>query len=313
MDRTDLFCRLNDSFIIRCTDRAMALQGWKDLAAGFAPLPDEDRPVPFLLARDSGDLGLAMLWIVQSTVVRPLLSAMTPCSNDTLRARIESLPGSSIGAMAHSEPADNPVTYTGSNSGIVLSGVKKYITGGIEADFLLVTARMPGEEKISSMFYIPSGKLPGGSITPVIQNSLKTTPHGSLRLDSFHLEKEYFFDSPAAGIRRLVLSVGLLERILIMEAFTGLVLNLRRTLVHGNDPLNEPLQEMASSIHEKFLVARKAFRSGEKILPVIPDMALFARAVAPLKQAPAASPDVATAERLRDLAFMLSMIPGMKQ
>lgn len=313
MNGTDLFRRLNDSFIIRSTSRAMALQGWKDLAAGLPPDPDEDRPVPFLLARDSGDLGLAMLWIVQFTVVRPLLSAMIPCANDTLRACIESLHGDSIGAMAHSEPADNPVTYTVANSVVVLSGVKKYITGGTEADFLLVTARMPGEDKISSMFYIPSGKLPDGSITPVIQNSLKTTPHGSLRLDTFQLGKEYLFDSPANGIRRLVLSAGLLERILIMETLTGLVIYLRRALVHGNDALHGPLQEMASSIHEKFLVARKAFRSGEKILPVIPDTALLAEAVAPLKQSPAAPHDAAIAERLRDLAFLLSRIPGMKQ
>ena len=313
MTRTDLLHELNTSYIKRCDDKSLARPAWKDLTAEFPPVFKEDIPVPFILTKDAGDIGLAMMWIVQSTVVRGILSVITHNTNDMLHKQIASIREDTLGALAHSEPADAPVVCTDAGDGWILSGRKKYITGGCEAEFLLVTARMPGEEKISSLFFIPADKLPGGSISPVLSDSLKTAPHGSLNLESYLIGKGYRFDIPANEIRRHVLSAGLLERILIVEALTGMVLFLRRELTCNYNETDEKLMLMAENIHKGFISARSSFTAAERITPAIPDIALLAEAIVPLESVLASPPEGHNGERIRDLKFILSLIPGLKR
>ena len=229
----DIFSALEKSYPARCGDPAAALAAWREFVASYPPsldTPAGDGTVPSTaIALESGDLGLALLWIVQAAVVRPLASAIIREAGQFPPGLGDIAPGD-IGALAHSEDPSQPVVFARTAGGITLTGKKKYITGGRNADFILVTAREKGDDKVSSLVYVPCRLLATGALSDLDLGMLRTANHASLALDDITLPADSLAVMDPASLRRHLKRRGLIERCFIMEAFLGAMMYLARRL-----------------------------------------------------------------------------------
>ncbi len=228
-----LIRRLEADYPDRVKSRASFRETWNELSASFPPglksYQIEGMP-SLLLARDAGDLGLAMLWIVESALIRPVASAVRGLVPDTSPARSLIETPSLIGALAHSEESAHPALIEPDGERIAMRGFKKYITGGTDADFIFITARMAGEEKITKLVGVPARDLPAGALRTLEMESLRTTGHASLTLDGITLPSSHLIPIEPGTLRREVKRWGIIERSLIMQAYIGLLIYLARAL-----------------------------------------------------------------------------------
>jgi alkylation response protein AidB-like acyl-CoA dehydrogenase len=267
----DLLRALEQSYRTRCGDPAAAMAAWLECAAvcppSLAPRPGGG-PVPStVIALESGDLGLALLWIVQAAVVRTLAADIAG-EAERYHPDLAAIPPGHIGALAHSEDAAAPVIAEHLDGGIRLSGKKKYITGGRNADFILVTARGKGDDKVSSLVYVPCSLLAQGALTDLDLGMLRTANHASLALDSITLPADNLVVMDPAALRRHLKRRGLVERFFIMEAFLGAMLYLARRLEQlslAGPPDIEELQSLLELQRRVSLGAVAADRAGERI------------------------------------------------
>jgi len=191
----------------RCGNPALQKECWEKLRAEYPPFlePSEER-ASTLISREAGDLGLSLLWIVQASLLGPIISE----AGYALPGRIEG-----IGALAHSEKND-PVILDG---GLTLSGTKNYITGGRTSDYIIVTARRPGEDRISAMVYVSTDRLPEGSLSSIDLGSLRTADHGRLVLKNFRAGKDDIVMDDGAAVRSAIKRWSIIERSLILESY----------------------------------------------------------------------------------------------
>ncbi|MCU0847851.1 MAG: hypothetical protein MUD12_08180 [Spirochaetes bacterium] len=191
----------------RCGNPALQKECWKKLLAEYPPVlkPREER-ASTLISREAGDLGLSLLWIVQAALVGPIISEAGYAT-----------PGGTggIGALAHSEKID-PVILDGD---LTLSGSKNYITGGRTSDYIIVSARRPGEDRISAMVFIRADRLPEGSLSSLDLGSLRTTDHGKLVLKGFQAGKEDIVMDDGGAVRSAIRRWSIIERSLILESY----------------------------------------------------------------------------------------------
>ncbi len=293
---------LEASFGARSSDDSLFRAAWSGVAELMPPapfLPCDALEMPsFLLARHAGDLGFAILWIVQSTLVRSLLADLGP--------GVASMSGggpATIGALAHSEDSAHPVTAVERGDVVELSGVKKYITGGIHADFVMVTARKPGDDKISSITAVPAASFPTGALRPLAMDSLKTTSHASLRLDAFTAPRSFLISAEPAALRKAIKRWSIIERSLIMQAYAGLVLYAAEKLAQ---------RELAGTImpalddHNRLIAAQLASaRAGDRVPEDNSVLSPLLASANPLISALHA--DAAPSSRLPDLLLFRSM------
>ncbi len=178
------------------------------------------------ISRFSGDLGLALLWIVQAALIRSLTrdSLLTPETVTILTSIMHDEGSASIVALAHSEDPRKPVTIREDEGRLLVNGTKKYITGGLQCDFILLTSRHDGEEKPSLFACLPVRILPGGSLAELDIGALKTTSHARLVLSDFNLPRELLLPVEGALMRKLILKWGIIERALILESYIALCL-----------------------------------------------------------------------------------------
>lgn len=230
-----------------------------------------------IIAEKSGDLGMALLWIVEASLIRGLLGELIKeePSGSRLRGIAENIGPELIGALAHSEDKDAPLTLTEEGGRLLLSGRKKYITGGSTADFILITGREVGEEKISRMVLLPIGMLPPDALQELSLNTLGTISHASLNLERSGLPAHYAFSLEASTLRRALKKWSLIERSLILESFLGLMLyimNRSSGLIVFEGNIRETVQRMridqTAVIRKQIASALEGTRVEENRIPV---------------------------------------------
>ncbi len=301
--------RLEESFPDRIKDRASFKETWSELAALFPPglagYPI-DRMPSLLLARDAGDLGLAILWIVESALIRSVASAVRDLVPDTSPVRSIIREPSLIGALAHSEDSARPAVIEQHGAHIAMRGFKKYITGGTDADFIFITARMAGDEKITKLVGVPVRDLPPEALRTLAMEPLRTTGHASLTLDGITLPASCLIPIEPGALRREIKRWGIIERSLIVQAFIGLLIYLARAL-SMQDAVGEPdrllaLQNDAAARQIAQALNGETIAEGGAVMREV--MALSAWIQGALEGAPSA-----LAVRRKDLSLFNSLKP----
>ncbi|MFP4446971.1 MAG: hypothetical protein ACLFPD_12080, partial [Desulfosudaceae bacterium] len=199
---------------------------------------------------------------------------------------------------------------------VKLSGTKKYITGGQWADFLLVTGRAPGEEKISRMVWLPAADILANEIHPLKPNGLRTIAHGRLVLENKKTAGHCLLPLSAAQTRRYLAAWGIVERGLILESFIGLMAYLNRQLAGqlgntfpgGEKRLKELLAEQQAAVREMIGEAR----SGRRVQWRSADPLRLRETVQTILETDEtdATEDPVLAQRLADLRFIRSLWPA---
>ncbi len=224
----DLIELINTGFLQRTGDLALQKKVWESTTAYFRPDISQYRNIrpSVILARETGDLGLAVLWIVQAALARPVLNDITlNLNNSSAIAPVTScINERTIVALAHSEGPDDPVIYNRSGEKTILSGSKKFITAGRNADLLMITCRLAGAPKIDNMAFVRKNSIPADSLSPLNLEILKTVDHAGLRLNGLAIDSLQVPECDPRAVRRSVKKWGIVERALIMEAFPGFLL-----------------------------------------------------------------------------------------
>ncbi len=226
---------IHDTYQKRCNNPERQKVTWQKTIAPMFP-PDlsacsDERP-GVLLAREGGDLGCALLWIVQAALVRPFLrlAGQQPGLTHDQQLMLESITSTDCGALAHSELRDEPLTVTDGPDGLVLNGVKKYITAGTEADFILVTARPPEDEKRSQLIFLPANRIEDEEMEVLELDGLCTVSHGRLTLTNKALPERFRLPLAQNQVRKTLKVYGLIERSLIIEALLAYMVYLNHRL-----------------------------------------------------------------------------------
>jgi len=230
----NLLEEIEKSYSERCGNSKAQIALWKKVSASYDPhenIQTALRP-SLAIARESGDLGVSLLWIVQFSLIRHLIAdLLTEMDADTdLHNTLIGLDPTALGALAHSDDASNPMMISPGKKGLTLTGTKKYITGGMTAEFLLLTGREQNDDKITSIIYLPSDKIPSMCLEEIQLNSLLTTSHGRLTLNNFIIDSSHMVPVAPSSIRKTIKRWGIIERSLITEALLGLLSYLNETI-----------------------------------------------------------------------------------
>lgn len=289
----DFLKRLDADHSARRDDRSRRAAVWSELCAHFPPSIEACAavtPPSTLLARDAGDLGIAILWIVQAALVRPIASEIgAPGTAFSSPA--------SIGALAHSEDPARPMRIAMNRERPVLSGHKKYITGGLDADWIIITAA--GDDQTGPLaVYAPAASLPAGALEEIELGMLGTVSHARLSLSRQSPEGAVLLPADGRTVRRAVTRWGIVERALILEAYAGLCYHLARHF--GLTEIQARLDELiaAQSLSRRGQV--EAAMACARIKPQGVDMAELAAISARIEKAAAAFP-AEDPRRLNDL------------
>lgn len=191
----------------------------------------QERPSE-IIAGETGDLGLSVLWIVQAALIKPLLDEII--SAPGVKSELPSMIGrhrrSAICALASSESPDEPAILTQTGNGVILNGIKKYITGGKSSGMIIVTCRMPGEVKISRFVLMETADIQPGSLPELNLEIMKSVSHTSLILKNTVVRDFQVPDIEPSLIRRMLKKYGMLERSLILEAYLSYLLYAENVL-----------------------------------------------------------------------------------
>lgn len=221
-----MFEKIKNSYLERSQDLDLRLQMWDNFSEIYPPNLSIERPRPsLLLSMEAGDVGLSIFWIVQSTIVRGLFNEIASYDVDFSKI-VSNLKPETIGALAHSENPKAPFTITEKDQTISLNGKKNYITGGTTADILLLTGRETDEEKVSKIVFINDAKFLENNVSDLKLNHLKTTDHGSLTLSNYSLNLKNKINIKPKDLQRSLKKWNLIEKILIIESFVGLLIFL---------------------------------------------------------------------------------------
>jgi len=234
----DLIDRINSTFLTRTEDLSLQREIWRDLANQFRPEISQYRTArpSTLIARETGDMGLAVLWIVESMLVRPILKDISLAADITenISGILSTVGTDSICALANSENPAEPVVYEERNGKIIFSGEKKFITAGANADLIIVTCRRPGEEKVSGVALVGRKSLPEGSLIDLNLNIFRSVSHTKLIINGFQPDNEIIPALDPSVLRRSLKRWGIIERALIMESFISFLIYAGRLFASKN-------------------------------------------------------------------------------
>ncbi|PKL18080.1 MAG: hypothetical protein CVV49_07785 [Spirochaetae bacterium HGW-Spirochaetae-5] len=230
----ELLEQIKSEYLIRTENIDEQKKIWIKLSEQFRPdltLYRAARPST-ITARETGDLGLSVLWIVQASLIRPILKELVLKSeNDKdLSEMLSRIGHSSLSALAHSEDSNAPVTLTETAKGFVLNGEKKFITAGKNAELMIVTCRIPGEEKISHIALIDSAALPENALPDLNLEIMRSVSHTKLVLNNVEVHPFQVPRLDGSVIRRMMKKYGILERAMILEAFLSYMLYAEKIL-----------------------------------------------------------------------------------
>jgi len=252
----NLITEIKETYLKRTSDSSLQKKIWRELASFFRPHVKNYRLTrpSTLIAKGTGDLGLSVLWIVQTALARPVINdlAISSPKENTLISLVQGIDDFSICALAHSESRGAPVTIDKINGGYELNGTKKFITAGINADFILITCRGSGEEKISRAVLLDKDSIPCSSMTDLNLEIMKSVNHTSLTFSSLHITGDNAPEIDATSLRRAIKKWSLIERAMIIEAFIPFLIYFNR--IAGYNGLNiiseEILTDLASAQSE---------------------------------------------------------------
>ncbi len=270
-----LLQEIEHTYVTRCDNRSEFKSLWENVASMFPPdiskYADAPRP-SLLLALEAGDLGLSIMWIVQTAVIRPILCDLgiheIVTGNSTT-----AVSESSIGALAHSEDKNFPATICEKAGRISISGKKKYITGGTYADFLLVTARKEGEDAVSTLLAIPQKTLSPESFQKINLPMLRTIEHASLDLHHALVPQSSILPIAPSHLRQLLKRWSIIERGFIAEAYIGLCMYIAvkleniHLIPHG---LHIEIKSLLERINENVTEMLNAALSGLRVPEILP-------------------------------------------
>lgn len=226
----NVFIELGKTYANRCRTPENADTVWKDIIRLFPPerLNTYELRPSLRLSMESGDIGLALIWIVQAALIRPLLAAFLQEEShpDTRKFIEKTSRESAVGALAASESKTRPMVVQGSEESVMLSGNKKYITGGSLSDFIFLTSRRPDDQKPSSIFLLPVRHIPSDAFEALDLGCFYTACHAGLRLEAYHPPADSRISVPPSTMRRLLRVWGIIERSMITESSAGLLIYL---------------------------------------------------------------------------------------
>ncbi len=224
---SSLIKQLEQNYVERANDNSLFRETWNNICGDFPPVAgfdyNSDTFPSTRFAFEAGDMGLAIFWIVQFSLFRCILKDTFSLidQDHPLFDRIRSLDDAGIGAMAHTEPRDNRLIITRDDSSITLNGTKKYISGGLDADILLITARYTGDDHYTKMIFMPVASIPENSLLSQNLEILNTISHGTLTLKDCNCDKENLFPVKGKALRKILKRWSMVERTLIVEAYIG--------------------------------------------------------------------------------------------
>ena len=221
--------KLEHSYTNRIQNHALFNDAWNLFVNDYPPthcLLDFKELPSTSVALYAGDLGFAILWIVQSVLIRCIIYNINQLQPWPLE-----LHNNTIGAMAHTEPDTNRMIarYSDQNT-LVLTGKKNYISGGTDADMVLVTARRPGENKFTKMIYIPAKRLPENALQDINLSILPSIKHSSLTLTDYSCNASQCCPVKDKELRKILKKWSLIERSLIGEAYIAFLLYLVKNI-----------------------------------------------------------------------------------
>ena len=309
---------IHDTYLDRCDSPGRQKAAWRDTISPVLPpvltTADAARP-SVMLAREAGDLGCALLWIVQAALVRPFLQLVKrqPGLRPDQQSLLSTISETDCGALAHSEPGDAPVVVSANGTGLRLNGVKKYITAGSQADFILITAREPGENKVSRLLLLPISAVTPAEMEVLDLNALRTTSHGRLAMNNKTIPGLYLLPLSPSLLRKKLKVNGLVERCLILEAVLAVMtyLNQRLSRHFSRPPADETvLNELAVLQTAYTTAAIRQAQNDETVLPQWVDLTAVNTAIADICRAAegiSPEPGADLGERIRDLRFIRSL------
>ena len=309
---------IRDTYLDRCDHPVRQTAAWRDIIAPVFPpnmgTGDKTRP-SVMLAGEAGDLGCALLWIVQAALVRPFLELVRRQVDlrPDQQSLLSTVSETDCGALAHSEPGNNPVIVMADDTGLCLNGVKKYITAGAQADFILVTARTPGEDKVSRTLLLPRNAVTTGEMEILDLNALRTTSHGRLTMSNKPVPDRYLLPLSPSLFRKKLKVNGLVERCLIVESVLACMtyLNRRLTRHFPRPPADETaIKELAVLQTAYTTAAVHQAQNDETVNPQWVDLTAVNTAMADIcRAADGISPELETdiKERINDLRFIRSL------
>lgn len=224
------------------------------------------------MARLSGDLAVALLWGTQATLIKPLLKVnIEKETNHQTLSLLKNISSDSVGALAIAEDKTVPFIVKEENDTTILNGKKKYITGGAQSDFILLTEKNDTDKKLSGILFLETKNIPGSAFSPLDMGCLSTSRHASLTMVDINLPIENRLSVTPRMIRKMLKTWGMIEQSLIIEAVAGLALYLADhfktetgTRIYSIDETETKLQGLSSDIDQQI----KSAIQGEFIQPI---------------------------------------------
>jgi len=267
----ELLEQINSTYLQRTTDILEQKRIWIKLSGRFRPDLAQYRAgrPSVIIARETGDLGLSVLWIVQTALIRPILKeiVLNAKEDKDLSAMLLRINQNSLCALAHSENSAMPVILNESNNKFILNGEKKFITAGENAEVIIVTCRIKGDEKISRIAIIDPANLPAGSLPDLKLDIMRSVSHTKLILNNTELSDFQIPRIAPIVIRRMIKKSGILERALIFEAFPSFLLYAEKILTATGTEISET-DEISAILELQTASATKQIEEsvyGEKI------------------------------------------------
>ncbi len=252
-DTEIFFSDIDKNYIKRCTDTAQAKNLWKVVIENYPPdkLHEYTRRPSLELARLAGDLAVALLWITQATLIRPLQKTVIDSeTNHQTLSLLKNISSDSVGALAVADDKNIPFIIKEKNNSIILNGKKKYITGGAQSDFLFLTKMNDTDNKLSGILFLATKDIPKSSFQSLGMGCLSTSRHASLTMTDLHLPVRNRLSITPKAIRKTLKTWGMIEQSLIMEAVTGLTLYLTTRYKNETGEQVSSVDETEIKLHE---------------------------------------------------------------
>ena len=179
------------------------------------------------LAREGGNLGLCVSFLIHQLVSRFIIEAMgTEEQNNTY------LPDMATGRATACLAVSEPKTFAHpkhirtraekTSGGYTITGEKTYLTNGPISDYFVVIAvtDVVSDRKRFSAFIVPK-HTPGLTVTSLTIPFFKPAPHGANRLDHCEVPEDALIGRPGSAYEDIVLRFRDLEDALMMGSVTG--------------------------------------------------------------------------------------------
>lgn len=199
--------------------------------------------------------GLSVYWIIQLVFIEPLKEYLSESGFD--------LPENIKASFAGYEPPGHSLTYEIQGTSVILNGHKGFITGAFESDWIFISARKPGEEKISSLIAAENSGILKNSLTDLKLNALNKVSTASLKLNNAHIDNAIIAENDPSALRRIIRSGNIMEKILILDMSVHLA---RHLLIKMNEKkLSDTADKLADTAASVSVKSYIDFKSGKKI------------------------------------------------